>query len=189
MPNIDSFATVSADTDTLGRMAAQLLNLVLPRGSEIAIITTSRQFAGHQRVIAGFMKENERYGGLVVTAMAENYDNAEQSYQRAKELLDAHPGLKGIYVTSYNFLPVCRRLKECGRDDIMVVGHDLYPEMIAALTEGPLLAALYQNPSLHGQTAVRALYEAVTEKRKAGEILIKPEIVLRSNLDCYKGVY
>ena len=189
MPAIDSAATISTDTDALGRMAAQLLSLALPHGSPVAIITTSRRFAGHQRVIAGFTKENERCGGLDIKAIAENYDNAEQSYACAKELLETHPDIKGIYVTSYNFLPVCRRLKECGRDDITVVGHDLYPEMVEVLKRGPLLAALYQNPMLHGRTAVRALYEAVTEKRKSGEILIKPEIVLQSNLDCYQGAY
>jgi len=189
LPEINAAATIYADADSIGRMAAQLLNLALPRGSEAAIITTSRRFAGHQRVIAGFTEENERQGGLVIKAVAENYDNAEQSYARAAELLEAHPGIKGIYVTSYNFLPVCRRLKECGREDIVVVGHDLYPEMAESLRQGPLLAALYQNPILHGQTAVRTLYEAVTEKRQSGDIVIKPEIVLRSNLDCYKGVF
>ncbi len=189
MTDTGSVATIHTDSDALGRIAAQMLSIALPSGGEAAIVTTSRRFTGHQRVIEGFMCENEQNGGLAIRAVAENYDSAEQSYARAQELLEAHPGIQGIYVTSYNYLPVCRRLKECGRTDIAVVGHDLYPEMIPALTEGPLLAALYQNPILQGQMAVRTLYEAVTEKKKPGEIVVKPEIVLRSNLECYRSVY
>ncbi len=189
MPGTENAALIQADADAMGRMAAQLLGLALPRGSEVAVITASRRYRMHQRIIQGFSEENARKGSLVIRAVAENYDNAELSFDRAKELILSYPELKGIYVTSYNFIPVCRCLCEHGRADIAVIGHDLYPEMEWCLKEGPLLAALYQNPFLHGQTAVRVLYEAITEKKQRGEVRIKPEILMRSNLDCYKGTY
>ena len=92
-------------------------------------------------------------------------------------------------MTSYNFGPVCRCLAEHGRGDIAVIGHDLYPGMEPYLTAGPLVAIIYQNPFKHGQTAVRILYEAIMEKKKPGKVLIKPELVMRTNLACYKGDY
>ncbi len=189
MPEIHSEALIQTDADALGRMAAQLLGLCLPRGSEVALITSSLKFRSHQCVISGFTQENEQHGWFTVKAIEENYDKADLSYRRAEELIERYPDLKGVYVTSYNFIPVCECLMKNGRSDIVVIGHDLYPEMEPYLQSGSLTACLYQNPFLNGQTAVRVLYEAVTEKKRAGTILIKPEIVLRTNLACYKGDY
>lgn len=189
MPQIRSEALIQTNSDVMGRMAAQLLGLCLPRGSEVALITTSLGYRSHQRIISGFTEENDQHGWFTVKAVAENYDKAELSYQRTKELLKEYPNLKGIYVTSYNYIPVCRCLLRHGRGDIAVIGHDLYPEMEPYLLQGPLTASLYQNPFLNGQTAVRVLYEAITEKKRPGTILIKPELVLRTNLPSYRGDY
>ena len=189
MTAIRSAAIIQTDADVMGRIAAQLLGLCLPRGSEVALITTSHGYRSHQCIINGFNQENEQHDWFTIKAVAENYDKPELSFARAKELIEAYPGLKGIYVTSYNFVPVCRCLTESGRGDIAVIGHDLYPEMVPCLLEGPLTASLYQNPFLQGQTAVRVLYEAITEKKQPGEIIIKPELVMRTNLKSYQGDY
>ena len=122
-------------------------------------------------------------------AVVENYDNSELSYARTKELIGQYPGLKGIFVTSYNFVSVCRCLQDCGRSDITVIGHDLYPEMERCMLEGQLKASIYQNPFLQGRTAVKVLYEYLTDKKAAGDIIIKPELVMKSNLECYKKDY
>lgn len=165
LPGIENVALIQSDADAMGSMASQLLGLCIPRGSDIAVITSSSRYIHHRKIIQGFSQENEQHGWFSIKAVVENFDNPELSFTRTRELIEAYQCLRGIYVTSYNFIPVCECLKQQGRSDIAVIGHDLYPEMEPYLLNGPLVASIYQNPFLHGQTAVQVLYEAVTEEK------------------------
>jgi LacI family transcriptional regulator len=186
MPPLKGIAFIISNAKVMGQLAAQLFSLSLPPGSEVAVITTSHSYAFHREIIEGFTQPDS---GFVVKAVVENYDNSDLSYKRTKELLEQYPCLKGIYVTSYNFVSVCRCLADCGRSDIAVIGHDLYPEMERCMLDGQLKASIYQNPFYQGRTAVKVLYEHLTEKKHAGDIIIKPELVMKSNLECYKKDY
>ena len=189
MPPLKGISFIISNAKVMGQLAAQVFSMSLPKGSEVAVVTTSHSYAFHRQVIQGFTQHVGSPEDFVVKAVVENYDNSDLSYARTKELIEQYPNLKGIFVTSYNFMAVCRCLADCGRDDIAVIGHDLYPEMERCMLDGQLKASIYQNPFLQGRIAVKVLYEFLTEKKPAGDIIIKPELVMKSNLECYKKDY
>jgi ABC-type sugar transport system substrate-binding protein len=73
------------------------------------------------------------------------------------------------------------------KDKVWVVGHDIYPEMVKYLENGPILATVFQNPILTGRIGFDLLLNYILGNRvKQGEMIIHPELVLKSNLECYK---
>jgi hypothetical protein len=122
----------------------------------------------------------------MVKAVIENYDNSDLSYARTKELVTQYPSLKGIYATPYNFVSVCRCLADQGS------GHRArsVPGDGAAYAREPAEGKHLSKPVLSkARTAVKVLYEYLTEKKSADDIIIMAELVMKSNLECYKKDY
>jgi LacI family transcriptional regulator len=185
--SLRGIACVKSNADVIGRMAAEYLGLSLPQGSDIAVITTNKEYELHKDVLNGFCSEAKEYG-LKIRAVLENHDRSELAYMQTGKIIKMFPDVRGIYVTSYNSIPVCTCIHDSGlADKITVIGHDLYPELVPYIEKGSLKASIYQNPFLYGRTAVKVIYEYMTEKKDyPGDILIKPELILKSNLVCYK---
>jgi LacI family transcriptional regulator len=177
-----------SDGYVLGRTAAQLLYNCAGAG-EVAVFWPEGQTLIHRECAGGFMEECERRGMDFLSCFDITNDQ-ETAFQRTGEILRDHPGLKGIYVASYNAVGVCRKLEEAGRTDIKVVGQDLYPELAACIERGSLEATLFQNQYSLAKEAISAMVKYITEKKEPiGTRYQRPEVVMRSNLECYIGMY
>ncbi len=172
----------------LGRVAAQVLHNCV-KNNKVAVFWPEGITHIHQECGTGFMEECKLrqmncVGCFDVTISQEN------AYRRTGEVVAQIPDLGGIYVASYNAVGVCRKLEEMGRTDIKVVGHDLYPELVACIERGSLEATLFQNQYQLAREAVTSLFIHITEKKEPpGWRFHRPEIVMRSNLECYAGMY
>jgi len=73
------------------------------------------------------------------------------------------------------------------KDKVWVVGHDIYPEMVRYIENGPILATIFQNPILTGRTEIDLLLKYILGSRQnQGEVLIQPQLVMKSNIECYR---
>ncbi len=179
-------ARIRSSPLTLGRMAAEILGLALPPGSDVAAITTNRYYDFHSQIMDSF-KDECAGQNLSIVATLENEDSAEMTYNCAKALISMYPSLKGIYVTSFNTVPVCEYVKEAGLEGkIKIVGHDVFPEMVDYIKDGTMLASLFQNPVGQGRLAVRTLVRHIIGvKGEFQDISVRPHLVMRSNIDMY----
>ena len=83
----------------------------------------------------------------------------------------------------------CNHLVELGyAGKIRIVASDIFPQMIEFVRSGLVLATIFQNPFMQGRLATRYLFEYLVEGRRfeETEILLDPQIVLRSNLELYE---
>jgi LacI family transcriptional regulator len=184
------FGSVQLNGSAAGRMAAQFLGFCLKRDSRSAVVITSaKDMAVHRDCIGGFLSEAGR-SALEVKGVYEARDDKRIAYFLTDKVTNDFPNLGGIYVSSYNSVAVCDFLEEHGLEEkISVIGQDLYPELVERLRRNSLKATLFQDPFEQASTAVKQLYLQITERKAPKMTLMTPQLVLRSNLECYMDRY
>ena len=180
--------SVQSNGRVAGAMAGELLGTVLGPGRNVALVTGQLTSWVHSRTAQGFMEEVTRQG-LCFAGVYEHHDLPSRAYLLAEQLLSEHPDLEGIYLATANSVTFCNHLVELGyAGKIRIVASDIFPQMIEFVRSGLGLATIFQNPFMQGRLATRYLFEYLVEGRRfeETEILLDPQIVLRSNLELYE---
>lgn len=187
-PGTERLTSVSADPFTVGAVAGDLLSRFLPAGGPVAFFTGWLGTQDHADKLRGF-EANLRPGpdGLALAAVVEAHEEERAGHRRAVNVLKAHPGLKGIYVSTVNSLPVLEAVRQMGRlQDLAIVTTDLFPALVPWLREGVVAATVYQRPLSQGRLALQALREfLVNGTCPSPRIKVVPHLVMRSNLDVF----
>jgi LacI family transcriptional regulator len=185
-PSSERLTSVSADPTTVGGIAGELFARFLPGGGEVAFITGWLGTQDHADKLRGFDGSLHALApGLRLTSIVEAHDDEAAAYRQTSELLRSHEGLKGIYVSTVNSLPVLRALQDAGRvGSVMAVTTDLFPALVPWIRDGTVAATLYQRPLTQGRLALHALYRYLLDgTRPAERIKVMPHVVMRSNLE------
>jgi LacI family transcriptional regulator len=100
-------------------------------------------------------------------------------------MLLARPGLKGLYISTANPLPVLRAVEREGRlASLRVVATDLVPELVDWIRAGKVAATVDQRPLSQGHVAIRSLYQFLQNRQRPPAMQhIVPDVVMASNLD------
>ena len=178
--------SVSPNPFTVGAVAGELMARFLPAGGEVAFFTGWLATQDHADKLRGFESSLESMGArLRLGAVVEAHDDEREGHRRALKVLRSHPGLKGIYVSTVNCLPVLRAAEEEGRlADLTVVTTDLFPELVEWIRAGKVAATVYQRPVSQGRLALQALYQFLLNgTRPPSRLRVVPHVVMRSNLD------
>jgi LacI family transcriptional regulator len=180
---------VGVDPELSGRMAAELIAKFVPAGAKAAVITGMLTTEEHRLKSLGFRDgfRKDCEGGIIA-AVLEAHESEEESYRKTCRLIAEHPDLKGIYVSTVNCLPVCRALTDRGMSGkIALITTDLFPEMKSFIKNGTIMASIYQDPYLQGQTAVQLLVDFLLNGTPIPETrFLNPGIALRINLGLFR---
>lgn len=173
---------VTVQARVVGAMAAQYISVCNPCG-QTAVITGYKNSWIHRENLLGYEIAAREYG-LQYTSAVDCFDKMDIAYQVTARLLMEFPTLSGIFVSSYVAPAVCRCVQE-RRRRVTVVGVDLFPETVACLQAGTLAASIFQDQAKQAQWAVDAVVSTFRGEAVPTELLVKPELVLTSNLGCY----
>lgn len=181
---------VRINSRVVGQLAGQFMNMVLPKGSKVAVFTSNKEMQIHREYVEGFIEFMDK-DKLQFIDVFETKDTEYIAYNLTEEVLRKYPDIKGIYVSSYVSVPVCKCIeKHNKKNDIAVIGQDLYPELVENLVNGSLNATIFQDQFLQGRKAVEMMFKLLTDNKEvASEYLITPQLVMTSNLSCYKDRY
>lgn len=185
-PESPRLTTVSADPVTVGAMAGELIARFLPGGGKIAFFTGWLATQDHADKLRGFEASVREAGaGHSIVASVEAHDDEREASRRAREVLDAHPDLAGVYVSTVNSLPVLRALDtHRSTRPIAVITTDLFPELVDRIRSGQVAATVYQRPLTQGRMAFSALQQFLTNGSvPTPRLKVVPYLVMRSNLD------
>ena len=185
-PDSPRLTAVSPDPFTVGAVAGELLARFLPQGGEVAFFTGWLAMQDHADKLRGFETSLRSIGqSLALGPIVEAHDDEREGYRRALALLRSRPGLKAVYVSTVNSLPVLRAAKEAGRlSNLTFVTTDLFPELVEWIRAGKVAATMYQRPLSQGRLALQALYQYLLNgTRPASKLRVVPHVVMRSNLD------
>jgi len=189
--NAGEIGTIRLNSEVAGAMAAQFLKLSVLDGCSVAVLVGNKDLKVHSRCIDGFMSMSKRQR-LKVYGVYETNDEKDIAYYLTNKLFSECSDLGGLYVSSYNSVGVCQWLEDHGKqNDIKVIGQDLYPELVKKLNAGTLTATIFQNQFEFGRLSLHYIYEYLTGIRKKENCsrLLPPQIVMMSNVECFKHCY
>ena len=186
MPIPQRLTGVYSDGRMAGRMAAELLGLMLPTGGKIALMTGSRSYQDCEDKVQGFVDAAKKYN-LEIAGIYEHFDVPETAAELIDTALEKYPAPSGIYATTANSPAMCQRIVELGyQDKLKLVVTDLYGEIPNYLRSGVINAALFQDCVREGEKIIELVYACLTENRKPPiPLLIPPLVVLQNNLEIF----
>jgi len=187
IPNSLRLLSVSVDPLTVGALAGELVGRFVPSGGKVAVVTSSTRTRDHAEQMRGFASSLSMIGARVkLAAVVESQADERETRRRIRELLHAHPRLKGLYISTSDALPVLRAVGHEGRlATLAVVATDLTSELIPWIRSGKVAATIYQRPLTQGHMVLQLLYQYLesrvlpTSRRQA----VAPYAVMNSNLD------
>jgi LacI family transcriptional regulator len=185
-PDSPRLLSVSADSFTVGAVAGELLGRFLSGGGEVGFFTGWLSTQDHADKFRGFVSSLSRINSrLTLGPIVEAHDDEQEADRRAREVLEAHPHLKGLYISTSNSMPVLRAAARQGRlAGLTVVTTDLFPELADLIRTGAVAATVYQRPLAQGRIALQALYQYLQGGRRPAAIKrVAPHLVMSSNLD------
>ncbi len=168
-----------------GKVAAELLWWFTDT-KKVAIFSGYKDVGIHAETIEGFY-EGCKQKPLEIVGIYENQDDPELAYFNTQRMLDEHPDTEGIYINSANSSTVCSKLIEKGYGGkIKIVASDVFPELKQFMHKDIIHASIFQDPFNQGRLALKYLYKYIEDSEKPdSNILIKPQIVLKSNIDLF----
>jgi len=184
-PDTQRLTSVSADPFTVGAVAGEFLSRCLPGGGPVAFFTGWLHTQDHAEKLHGFESSLETFGPrLSLSTIVEAHDDEQEGYRRTIQLLKAQPGLKGIFVSTVNSLPVLRALQQQRKlGSVVVVTTDLFPKLVPWIRHGSVAATVYQRPVSQGRIALQALYRFLVDGTCPPQRMkVVPHLVMRSNL-------
>ncbi|HUF47653.1 MAG TPA: substrate-binding domain-containing protein, partial [Vicinamibacterales bacterium] len=185
-PRSPRLLSVSADSFTVGAVAGELLGRFLPGGGQVGFFTGWLTTQDHADKLRGFTRSLATINpGLTLGPVVEAHDDEREARRRTREVLRAHPHLRGLYISTSNSLPVLRAAEREGRlAGLTVVATDLFPELVDLIRLGKVAATVYQRPLAQGRIALESLCQFLQNRRPpAPSHRVVPYVVVRSNLD------
>lgn len=189
-PRSKRLASIAVDGYASGAVAADLLMHTLSSPCAVATITGALRTLDHAEKLRGFAATLALLAPhLSLLPALESHDNPKEAYAQAKALLEKHPEMHGLYVSTANSLPVLRAVqekKDVGR--IRIVTTDLFPELTPLIESGEVMATLYQRPFTQGKLAIQTLLRCLVEGAQPNPMTrLAPHVVLRGNLPIFTG--
>ncbi|MCS2608153.1 LacI family DNA-binding transcriptional regulator [Halomonas dongshanensis] len=133
-----SAAFVGQDARKVGRTSAWAMSRMLTPGP-VGIITGSHRYVCQELYEIGFRGYfREKAPDFRVLEPMFSQEDPAVAAQATEALLAEQPTLKGLYVAGGGIEGVVATLREQGRQDLFVVGHDLTATTRGALVEGTL---------------------------------------------------
>lgn len=168
-----------------GRLASEYMRWMVGEGGKVAVLIGNKDFNDHREKVEGFQKEAE-VCGIKVVGVYETNDQPEIAYHITDKLIRGMQDLVGIYVATGNSLAVCRRIVENRAKAIHVVGTDIFHDIIEFVKDGTMQGVIFQDTVRQGEIAVRLIYRHLANSKAVEDnVLVKPQLVLRSNIDDY----
>jgi LacI family transcriptional regulator len=187
-PHSEHIASVTADSQVSGALAAELFSRVIQRQGSLAVITGELTTSDHAEKLRGFAANLAVFAPhLSMLPAIESKDKPALAYRQALALLARAPEPLGIYVSTANSLPVLRAMEEKGAlGKIQIITTDLFPELVPFIESGALLATLYQRPFTQGKMALDLLLSYLVNGKKPDlRTRIAPHMIMRSNLSLF----
>ena len=187
LPDSPRVLSVFTDAFSVGALAGELMGRFVPGRGEVAIVGPSLGSRAHTEQVRGFGTSLSMLSSRVkLAAVVESHADERETHRRVRDLLHAHPRLKGLYVSASHALPVLRSAGHEGRlADLTVVATDLSPELLPWIRSGKVAATIYQRPLTQGQIAIQLLYRYLQTRVLSTPLrqIVAPYAVMNSNLN------
>lgn len=178
---------VGQDLYKSGRVAASLMNLILPKG-QIAIIhiDESLKNAVHmQKKEQGFRNyfEEKNLSDFNLTTLKLKHSNIETKFTA---FLEENPKLSGIFITTSKAYQIASLLTSAKDKKIAIIGYDLIEKNVNFLNKGLVHFLIHQNQKRQAYLGVSTLVEHFLFRKDIPETILLPiDIINVENASFY----
>jgi ribose transport system substrate-binding protein len=166
-------ATIHTDNLILGGLAADQMAKFLPnKTGTVAIISFSSDVPVEVDRVNGFKNEaKKKYPGINVVTVQYGGADAGKSASLMASILQANPGLSGVFATDTNDAEgVASAILAAGdRGKVKLIGYDASPSEVQDLKKGVYNALVAQDPYLVGYDSVQLAARAAQGLYKKGQ--------------------
>src|SRR5579863_2810231 len=186
-PNSGRLGIVAIDTLASGSIAADLMGRFLGGKGNIAVTLFDMAITEHAEKYAAFESTLQRfYPEMQVLKPIEDRDVESEAYDKCRKLFEECPDLAGIYVTTEASIPILKAARDAKLlHRLTIITTDLYPDLVAEIRSGAVIATIYQRPRTQGRMAFRKLHEFLAEGSSSHQVTLAPHLVMRGNLDFF----
>lgn len=177
---------IRPDGEMAGRMAAEILDWITERKS-ICFFMGDRNTGILRHNNFGFLKEAEERKLNIVGRFYDD-GNAQKAIQYFEEFIAVRPhDIDGIYINSAISNAICEGFHQRGLlNKYRIVASDLGKNIIEYISNGQMLATIFQNPFKQGFESLARMYGIVTEHKDFEKTkLVNPIIICKSNVEFY----
>lgn len=156
---------VGMDSAKASRVAGRLMGEFLRGSGQLAVISSAIAeennnygVATRQQGFTDFI--GKEFPEIEIVTCLESFEDADITYQKTVEILEAYPKLRGIYITCGGVAEVGRALKECGRKkEVTVVSFENYPEILQLMREDVVNCTLASDFQRQGMLPVKLIMD------------------------------
>lgn len=180
---------VGVDYYKSGRLAADLMGKMLPQGGKIFIPITE-EYRTNGDILArlsGFQDKIKEYSGVGPLETAYGLSGEEEIRRKVSECISLSEDVKGIFDLTYRLDVIAGVLKELGREDIRLIGFDLFEEIRDYVADATIDAVVYQDLSMQAYQAVKLLFDEMCygKYREQQKYYAKLEVIVQENINYF----
>lgn len=183
LPGSPVLGYVGLDNRAAGRTAGLLMGRLAKGPGEVAIFWGGSLYRSHEEREMGFRTVmREEFPGLSLLPVSQGLDDPARNYRLARELLQTHKDLRGIYCIGGGNRGIEKAVLESGRkDDITYIAFNLTPLTRQGLLTGVFDAVVHQDMSRAAKIAIDALINNLVG-RPVSFPSVPVEIIMRENV-------
>ncbi len=184
LPGHHPVSIISQDAYQSGRLAAHLMDKMLPQSGKTAVIKIIPEDFHISARAAGFIDYMKSTLRDVMVSEADTEDDPERIHALASGLLNQHPEVAGIFVTNALTCRVAEILQQNGhRPKPVLIGYDLIAPNAEWLEKGVIDFIISQRPETQGYQGIYQLYRRVVLNEPVdSNVYIPLDIITRENL-------
>ncbi len=180
---INIASRIASNNVEAGRLQAQLVLGLVPKGSQVAVIEGDPGTVSSRDRVTGFTTAAKEGGLNIIASQPANW-NRQKAYDLAKTILGAATDLKAIAVANDDMaLGVVRAVQEAGAaGKVIVVAVDGIPEAIDAVREGSLAGTVAQYPDAMAYLAVETMVKQLNGETVPAKVDSPIKLITKDNL-------
>lgn len=180
---------VGVDYYKSGRLAAELLTKMVAQGGEV-LVPVTKEYATNQDIAArlnGFEDKMQEYGKIKVLPAVHGLLEEDEIYAQIVKYIKERPALKGIFDLTYRLDVISRVLKDLGREDIKLIGFDLFEEIRGYVEDSTIDAVVYQDLNQQAYQAVKLLFDEMCygKRSRQQKNYAKLEVIMKENIQYF----
>ena len=175
-------AAVHNDDAKMGRSAAQALAAHLEAGDCVLLLTDSAEFHPEENVREDALRKALEERGVTVRGRLFSGDNLEWAYRQTLQQLYLWPELDAVVAFSAKATVGAALAVEYLGRDVIIVGTDIVPGLIACIEDGTVDATIVRNAFGMGYLGVERALEITSGADYPPEQTLSAVAVTRDNL-------
>lgn len=158
---------IGVDYIKVGRLAANLMGLIVKENSKVALLYGSDNVLCHKERLDGFRDYINQYRpDIDIVATVKNSDNDEDGYITTKKLLEDYSDINAIFISSGGISGICKAIKEANKvGKITIISTGRNPVIESLIKDGIVTATISQNQLNRVKMAILTAFNMMTTNK------------------------